>query len=146
MNFTTRRLRQRLERHQALSLLNNGFSIYFILQIHSLKLDYANRYHTTIVCVFANLATPNLLLVLISTEDLWSAGKIPVRTFNQDYLMHLALSMYHESGYRRCFENIFKGNWKQHDAYDVSPRIEAKTDLYNAGLGGCSVFRPWQGL
>lgn len=37
-------------------------------------------------------------------------------------------------GFRSCFGKILKGGdaWKEHDPYDVSPRLTAKQDLYNA--------------
>ncbi|KAI0785728.1 hypothetical protein C8Q75DRAFT_774317 [Abortiporus biennis] len=46
--------------------------------------------------------------------------------------------------YRECFKQIFEGNWKAHDAFDVAPRLSAKQDLYDAA-NQCTVFRPWQG-
>lgn len=49
--------------------------------------------------------------------------------------------------FRSCFERLLNGkdNWRSHDGFDISPRIDAVTDLYKTGNGQCSVLRPWQG-
>jgi hypothetical protein len=51
------------------------------------------------------------------------------------------------AGFRKCFSKLLDGSshWTSHDAFDVSPRIDAVTDLFRTGNGQCSVFRPWQG-
>ncbi|KAG1882520.1 DUF1479-domain-containing protein [Suillus subluteus] len=48
--------------------------------------------------------------------------------------------------FRRVFRRILAGGacWRSHDPFDVSWRMDAKQDLYNAP-GQCSVFRCWQG-
>ncbi|KZV65342.1 DUF1479-domain-containing protein [Peniophora sp. CONT] len=55
-----------------------------------------------------------------------------------------SLERWEDPGYRRCWSNILSGKWREHDPFDVSPRIGAKQDLYH-GTSQCSVFRPWQG-
>ncbi|OSC96782.1 DUF1479-domain-containing protein [Trametes coccinea BRFM310] len=48
--------------------------------------------------------------------------------------------------FRTCFQRILDGgeSWRQHDPFDISPRLGANQDLYNAP-NQCSIFRPWQG-
>ncbi|TFY59587.1 hypothetical protein EVJ58_g5681, partial [Rhodofomes roseus] len=56
--------------------------------------------------------------------------------------------------FRACFAKILEHEdahgrvdveaWREHDAYDVAPRLSAKQDLYDAP-NQCTVFRPWQG-
>ncbi|RDB20698.1 Uncharacterized protein YbiU [Hypsizygus marmoreus] len=56
-----------------------------------------------------------------------------------------ALERWEDPGFRSCFKRILQGgNWRQHDPFDVTPRIHAKQDLYHAS-NQCSIFRPWQG-
>ncbi|TIB97393.1 DUF1479-domain-containing protein [Wallemia mellicola] len=55
-----------------------------------------------------------------------------------------SLERWEDPGYRSCWEHILNGNWKEHNPFDVSPRLDAQFDLYGAA-GGCSVFRPFQG-
>ncbi|TIC64062.1 DUF1479-domain-containing protein [Wallemia mellicola] len=55
-----------------------------------------------------------------------------------------SLERWEDPGYRSCWEHILNGNWKEHNPFDVSPRLNAQFDLYGAA-GGCSVFRPFQG-
>ncbi|GAA5810531.1 hypothetical protein MFLAVUS_003954 [Mucor flavus] len=46
--------------------------------------------------------------------------------------------------YRKCYTEIFNGNWENHDPFDATHRVEARMDYYNSP-GGCSVFRNFQG-
>ncbi|KAK2467413.1 hypothetical protein APHAL10511_000648 [Amanita phalloides] len=48
--------------------------------------------------------------------------------------------------YRSCFKKILQGgsDWRSHDPFDASPRINARHDLYNVS-NKCSIFRAWQG-
>ncbi|KAK1230925.1 hypothetical protein PQX77_005956 [Marasmius sp. AFHP31] len=55
-----------------------------------------------------------------------------------------SIERWEDPTYRKCFKSILEGSWKEHDAYDVWPRIHAKQDLYSAP-SQCSIFRPWQG-
>ncbi|KAH8103434.1 DUF1479-domain-containing protein [Cristinia sonorae] len=54
------------------------------------------------------------------------------------------LERWEDPGFRQCFSKILEGNWRQHDPFDASPRLNAKQDLYDAP-SQCSIFRPWQG-
>ncbi|KAL6305120.1 hypothetical protein BKA93DRAFT_817078 [Sparassis latifolia] len=53
-----------------------------------------------------------------------------------------------DPGFRACFGTILNSDagadWRAHNPFDVTPRLHAKQDLYNAP-NQCSVFRPWQG-
>jgi hypothetical protein len=42
-----------------------------------------------------------------------------------------SIERWEDPGYRSCFKNIFEGRWKEHDPFDASPRINAKSDLYD---------------
>jgi hypothetical protein len=48
--------------------------------------------------------------------------------------------------FRSCFKAILSGGsaWKQHDAFDVGSRLDAKQDLYGTA-NQCTIFRPFQG-
>ncbi|TIA91080.1 hypothetical protein E3P99_01260 [Wallemia hederae] len=56
-----------------------------------------------------------------------------------------SLERWEDEGYRNCWKSILNGDWKGHDPFDISPRLNANYDLYGA-IGGCSVYRPYQGL
>lgn len=48
--------------------------------------------------------------------------------------------------YRSCYQAIFEGRWDEYDAWDATPRPNAKTDLYSKGASsGCSCWRSLQG-
>ncbi|KAF8331466.1 DUF1479-domain-containing protein [Cantharellus anzutake] len=55
-----------------------------------------------------------------------------------------SVERWEDNTYRKCFSRILSPNWKSHDAFDATHRIEAKMDIY-AGPSACNVFRPWQG-
>ncbi|KAI0029442.1 DUF1479-domain-containing protein [Vararia minispora EC-137] len=55
-----------------------------------------------------------------------------------------SIERWEDPAYRRCWSRILGGCWREHDPFDVSPRVGAKQDLYS-GPSQCSVFRPWQG-
>ncbi|KAI8078763.1 uncharacterized protein BX664DRAFT_303559 [Halteromyces radiatus] len=55
-----------------------------------------------------------------------------------------SLERWEDPEYRKCYEEIFKGHWENFDPFDVTHRIEAEMDLYDAP-GGCSMFRLFQG-
>ncbi|KAF8645864.1 hypothetical protein AX16_007522 [Volvariella volvacea WC 439] len=46
--------------------------------------------------------------------------------------------------FRKCFEDIFTGNWRKHDPYDLSGRLDARSSLYGRP-NQSSVFRTFQG-
>ena len=43
-----------------------------------------------------------------------------------------SLERWEDPGFRRCFAPILEGRWRDHDPFDGTPRIDAKSDLYNA--------------
>lgn len=52
------------------------------------------------------------------------------------------------TGFRQCWREILRGGpdpHLRHDAWDLTPRLNARTDLYN-GAGACSAFRMFQGV
>jgi hypothetical protein len=48
-----------------------------------------------------------------------------------------SIERWEDPGLRRCWSRILQGQWRDHDPFDVSPRIGARTDLYN---GSCAPF------
>ncbi|KAF9009601.1 hypothetical protein BDQ17DRAFT_1421771 [Cyathus striatus] len=54
------------------------------------------------------------------------------------------IERWEETTARKCFENIFSGNWRMHDPYDIGPRVDARTSLHGRP-NQCSVFRTFQG-
>lgn len=78
---------------------------------------------------------------------------------NKDFIIP---SGWEDPEYRKCYENILRGNWEKHDAFDATHRVAANMDMYNCSgkqnfdykntfrfitlcLGGCSMFRSFQG-
>ncbi|BGP57446.1 hypothetical protein JCM8202_002004 [Rhodotorula sphaerocarpa] len=58
-----------------------------------------------------------------------------------------SLERWEDPGFRSCFRGILAGGSDphvRHDPWDLTPRLDAKTDLYG-GSGQCSVFRMFQG-
>jgi len=47
-------------------------------------------------------------------------------------------------GKGRVYDQVFAGRFEDYNAWDVAPRLDAATDLYNAP-GNCSAFRMFQG-
>lgn len=54
------------------------------------------------------------------------------------------MERWEDPGYRSCWKSILDGDWRAHDPYDVTSRLDAKFDLYY-GQGACSLFRAFQG-
>ncbi|KAI0669555.1 DUF1479-domain-containing protein [Trametes maxima] len=57
-----------------------------------------------------------------------------------------SIERWEDPAFRSCFGRILEGGdaWRRYDPFDVSPRLDANQDLYNAP-NQCSIFRPWQG-
>ncbi|CAH0047470.1 unnamed protein product [Clonostachys solani] len=55
-----------------------------------------------------------------------------------------SLERWEDQEYRKCYTEILEGHWEDHNAFNVSPRLNATVDMYN-GPGGCSAFRSYQG-
>ena len=41
-----------------------------------------------------------------------------------------AIERWEDKIFRTCFEDILKGNWRQHDPYDLDGRINARSSMY----------------
>ncbi|KAF9478840.1 DUF1479-domain-containing protein [Pholiota conissans] len=46
--------------------------------------------------------------------------------------------------FRRCFEDMFTGNWRKHDPFELEGRLDARSSLYGRP-GQSSIFRSFQG-
>ena len=55
-----------------------------------------------------------------------------------------SIERWEDPEYRSCYTPIFQGRWEEHDAFDATHRVGAQMSLYDT-VGGCSVFRSWQG-
>ena len=42
-----------------------------------------------------------------------------------------SIERWEDPGFRACFAEIFSGDWRSHDPYDLERRIDAKSSLYN---------------
>ncbi|CAE6403685.1 unnamed protein product [Rhizoctonia solani] len=54
------------------------------------------------------------------------------------------LERWEDVEYRKCYSEILAGNWRDFDAFKISPRLNANSDLYHAP-NQCSVLRGFQG-
>ena len=55
-----------------------------------------------------------------------------------------AIERWEDPTFRKCFEDILTGNWRDHDPYDLENRINARSSLYGR-IGQATVFRTYQG-
>ncbi|KAG8212924.1 hypothetical protein J3R82DRAFT_11279 [Butyriboletus roseoflavus] len=55
-----------------------------------------------------------------------------------------AIERWEDDTFRRCFEDILTGDWRQHDPYELEHRLDARSSLYGRP-GQASVFRTFQG-
>ena len=55
-----------------------------------------------------------------------------------------SIERWEDPEYRSCYRAIFEGRWEESDFFDATHRVTAQMSLYNT-IGGCSVFRSWQG-
>ena len=64
--------------------------------------------------------------------------------FNQDILVGGSIERWEDPFFRKCFESIFNGNWKDHDPFALEGRLDARNSLYGKPEQS-SVFRTFQG-
>jgi hypothetical protein len=50
-----------------------------------------------------------------------------------------SIERWEDDKFRRCFEDILSGNWRQHDPYELEGRIDARTSLYGRPQQVCCV-------
>ncbi|KAJ3528321.1 hypothetical protein NM688_g8015 [Phlebia brevispora] len=55
-----------------------------------------------------------------------------------------AIERWEDPNFRSCFADILKGNWREHDPYDLVGRVNAKSSLYRRE-NQSTVFRTFQG-
>ncbi|KAF9638524.1 putative duf1479-domain-containing protein [Lasiodiplodia theobromae] len=61
-----------------------------------------------------------------------------------EHLDNGSIERWEDLSYSACYEPIWDGRWEDYDAWDMTHRADAVTDLYG-GPGACSVFRSIQG-
>lgn len=54
------------------------------------------------------------------------------------------LERWEDPTYRKVYHQILTGNWEKFDSFDATYRADATMEMYST-VGGCSVFRSWQG-
>lgn len=54
-----------------------------------------------------------------------------------------SLERWEDPEYRKCYSEILKGEWENHDPFSITHRLKATVDMYH-GPGGCSAFRSYQ--
>ncbi|KIP06972.1 hypothetical protein PHLGIDRAFT_90163 [Phlebiopsis gigantea 11061_1 CR5-6] len=54
------------------------------------------------------------------------------------------IERWEDEAFRSCFADIFSGNWRQHDPYDLEGRINARSSLYGRE-NQATIFRTYQG-
>ncbi|TFK73248.1 DUF1479-domain-containing protein [Pluteus cervinus] len=55
-----------------------------------------------------------------------------------------SIERWEDKTFRKCFNDIFTGNWRSHDPYDLEGRLDARSSLYGRP-NQSSVFRTFQG-
>ncbi|KAK0494059.1 hypothetical protein EDD18DRAFT_1403122 [Armillaria luteobubalina] len=55
-----------------------------------------------------------------------------------------AIERWEDPSFRSVYKDIFEGNWRKHDPYDLCGRINAKHSLHNR-VGQATIFRTFQG-
>ena len=70
---------------------------------------------------------------------------LPVNLFLiQDILVGGTIERWEDPFLRKCFENIFNSNWRDHDSYSLEGRLDARSSLYGRPRQS-SIFRAFQG-
>lgn len=54
------------------------------------------------------------------------------------------LERWEDPVYRKVYHQILTGNWEEFDPFDATYRADGVMEIYST-IGGCSVFRSWQG-
>ncbi|KAJ3560099.1 hypothetical protein NP233_g11060 [Leucocoprinus birnbaumii] len=55
-----------------------------------------------------------------------------------------SIERWEDPAFRKCFEDILSGRWRQHDPYDLQGRLDARSSLYGRP-NQATVFRTFQG-
>ncbi|CCH45101.1 hypothetical protein BN7_4679 [Wickerhamomyces ciferrii] len=54
------------------------------------------------------------------------------------------IERWEDEEYRKCYKDVFNGDWENYDSYDVTHRTKANMNIYPVA-NACSVFRSFQG-
>ena len=60
------------------------------------------------------------------------------------YLLGGTIERWEDPFFRKCFENILNGNWRDHDPFSLEGRLDARSSLYGRPSQS-SIFRTFQG-
>ena len=55
-----------------------------------------------------------------------------------------SIERWEDSFFRKCFEDILNGNWRDHDPFSLEGRLDARSSLYGRP-GQSSILRTFQG-
>ena len=80
-----------------------------------------------------------LYIVFCETIILFCSSKIP-----SPPPVGGTIERWEDPFFRKCFENIFNGSWRDHDPYALEGRLDARTSLY-ARPSQSSTFRTFKG-
>jgi len=64
--------------------------------------------------------------------------------FNPPHVDGGTIERWEDPFFRKCFENILNGNWKDHDPFSLEGRLNARSSLYGRPSQS-SIFRTFQG-
>jgi len=71
-------------------------------------------------------------------------GPASIWNFLSPHMDGGGIERWEDPEFRNCFAHILKGNWREHDPYDLGPRLNARNSLYG-NPNAASVFRTFQG-
>ncbi|EJF60723.1 hypothetical protein DICSQDRAFT_107124 [Dichomitus squalens LYAD-421 SS1] len=125
-------------------------------EIYNSKAQTLARTHPALIAAQKYLLT----LWHTSVPDTIVSVRTPISYFDRFRIRHPGPSVFtlgphidggsierwEDPAFRSVWKRILEGGdaWRQHDPFDISPRLDANQDLYNAP-NQCSIFRPWQG-
>lgn len=93
---------------------------------------------TTPIDLDSQVVYPDRIRIRYPTQD---PDQFPL----QPHLDSGAIERWEDEENRKNFSAIFEGNWQDWDGWEADFRVNAKSDLYQAGSIACSVWRSLQG-
>lgn len=93
---------------------------------------------TTPIDLDSQVVYPDRIRIRYPTQD---PDQFPL----QPHLDSGAIERWEDEENRKNFSAIFEGNWQDWDGWEADFRVNAKSDLYQAGSIACSAWRSLQG-
>ena len=85
--------------------------------------------------------TPNSIYPMLMVSVVLCCSPV---CFSIRILIGGSIERWEDPFFRKCFENILNGNWKDHDPFALEGRLDARSSLYGKPEQS-SVFRTFQG-